>query len=387
MKITELDDEKRAAALLTGDLPPGVTMPDPKDQPISQVGSEEERRKMDEIRSRHGRPTSDQIEAQLQKQQPSVAMLSELASATSLSTPASASVENLDALAASGTWEDLELPSRCLPYSVKRVNGRPMDLTILSKVHEAQATGSLTVLLTALQPCVDLDIRALTVPDYYYFMYWLRLKSYPQTPIHINWHSRYGNDNSTMVTKTLLDILELEMTEETYQEWLDKGYVFPTMRDMEYMEATELEPSKEWEAKHAQYVNVVNNKPDADYMNRKIEAFHALGMSAVATITEFSSQMNHGVTETVKLTDEKFDPTTALDAMRLESKTMRKMIAAGLESEDPEQIKGMTPIAQYVEKLDEEIEGIEKALAEGLPFLPVEEVVTIGIPDVTLLFP
>lgn len=286
-------------------------------------------------------------------------------------------------------WTSLEFPSRMIAYDVDDIQVKPINVGILSRVHAAQQAKSFSLLIDAIQNCCNYDLRALTVPDFYYFMYWLRINSYPKSPLKVNWTSKYGNANSTITRMSHYDIKELEMTKEEYFGYLERGLCFPTIRETEYsMENEDTLPEDEkWLIGYAQYIYVEDNKPDHNYIKRKIEHFKTLGNDILTDIEEFSSKMEHGVIEQVRVSDEKFELESAIKHMREEIETTSRLIEQAAESGELENIRALGGLAQHIDKRIEEVEALEKALEEGIEVTPDEEVVDIGVADATLLFP
>jgi hypothetical protein len=80
-----------------------------------------------------------------------------------------------------------DLPSGFIPYSEKELWIRPFALTELSLIHQGRSTNSIHPILRAIDFVISMNVFDLTDGDLEFIMAWLRLKSYPDTPITVNW--------------------------------------------------------------------------------------------------------------------------------------------------------------------------------------------------------
>lgn len=312
-------------------------------------------------------------------------------------------------------WVQQEFPSKSIPYlhlgqSSEGIYVRELDMTTLSQVHAAQTSRSLSMLLDALQACIKLDIRKLTVPDFYFFVYWLRMTSYPKTPLHVTWTSKYGNENRTRCTKSDFEIIELGMTPEEYQGWMDMEITFPTMRDFELLQEDDFteDPATAWLAQYAQYAYIpaeqltvqdgevegetrpVNRE---EYMELKLQRLKSLGVQVIQSITDFSEAMDHGVLEQVRVRDDKFELDTAIDFVEKEISHLRDLVTAILskaeENEDlnPQVYASTITLGERVQMREGELKLLKDAKENGTPFEPEEEVVAVQISEAAFIFP
>ena len=264
---------------------------------------------------------------------------------------------------------------------------RPFNIKILASVSEAMISKSTDILLEALQPTLNYDIKSLTIADYYYLMYWLRLNSYPNSPLFVEWTSRYGNKQSTRVDMKSFEVTELKMTKQEYLQWISKGFCFPTMRDFVYQQNSELKESEKWMVSYAQYIVAADNKADDKYMKRKIQAFEDMGVDAITEVTKFSEHMTHGVVEQVTTRDEKFDIDAAISFISNEIEELTKLVNITLEKGDQEDILNITNLAKHVDSKRNELEDLQQHKEEDKTFIPIEEDVTLTIDDPSFLFP
>lgn len=278
-------------------------------------------------------------------------------------------------------WTRISVPSNCVPYDFKEIHVRPFDVTDLAGLAVSRKHGNYTMFLDVIDNAVNVDVRDLTGPDQRYLMYWWRITSYVDTPYDVTWISRYGNENKVSINKTNLKTVELKMTEEEYAPYKEMGIVFPTVRDSEALQE-EMSDEMRFLMERAQYMR---GDPDAEnYAQSKIDQLKAGGIAILEKIRDFSKQIEHGVIETIKVTDSQFEPNAAVEYLD------RAAVALMYTAENGEE-NGIEAsiILQQIERardLAAEAAEIKEKLAIGEPILPKEEVVTLNI-NVTAFFP
>jgi len=334
-------------------------------------------RRVDEVVNLSDRPILAGVVIEGQEQS-----LKQQLKASAYSTPDPLKVEK-----ATDGWMHQEFPSKLIPYTdVAEIMIRPLTLRTLSLVHASQSQKSFPMLLDALQGCIDCDIRLLTVPDFYFFLYWLRINSYPKSPLTLEWTSKYGNKNLAKVSMASFDITDLKMSKGEFEAWAGRGFCFPTIRDTEVLQDDELPETQKWLAQFAQYVRV-DGPVESDYMTKKIEALERMGVDALAVVKEFADKLEHGIVEQITVKDEKFEIGSAIKAMTAEIDNLTRLIEATVKSEDPQAINGITVIAQHIDSRHKEVEELKTAVEEERTVTPDEEVVALGVVDATILFP
>lgn len=372
MKPTKRDISNKDGGvdIPTPPLPKGIEIAPPEDQPVrGAIGTTEE-------------------QARRNQQNLKSALEAELKASSSHTSSSNERSKDIDVNALSNGWTPLQFPSKLIPYDVTEVEVRPMDIRVLSRVAAAQSQQSLTLLIDAIQSCCSFDLRSMTVPDYYYFMYWLRINSYPKTPLKVNWTSKYGNQNSTITRMSTYDIKELEITKARYQEFLDRGMCIPTMRSLEYSSNQEnIDEEREFLISYAQYVYVEGNELDSDYMDRKVAKLLEMGADFMTDVEEFTKEVEHGVLEQVRVVDEHFVLEKAITNMEEEVENVIKIIDNAIDTNDLNTITSMAAMSQHVDKRKIEIAELKEKLEKGEKVEPEEEVVDIGVADATLLFP
>jgi hypothetical protein len=295
-------------------------------------------------------------------------------------------------------WILRQFPSKCVPY-LNEVEGkglyvRNMDIKTLSKVHAAQDNKSLSSLLDALQDLIKFPIRDLTVPDFYSFLYWLRLTSYPKSPKTVQWTSQYGDKITTTVNLSHFEVTELNMTRQEYREWNAKGIAFPTMRDMESIKLDEEsnDESEKWLKQYAQYIYVETESKDSDeYTAMKRQKLEKLGVDVLSLVKDFAEQMEHGVIEQITVTNDKFNLDEAIQYVESEIKFNSQMVEASLTSSgepaSPDFFNRLTNLAAYIDNRIIQLKEMKTAKEENKRYEPEKEVISVSASDPYFLFP
>ncbi len=231
-------------------------------------------------------------------------------------------------------WVRIDPPSRMVPYEEEALFIKRFGITDIEAIHAAMDSNSVTLYLDALDAVLSMDVRDLTPSDLIYVQYMWRIKSYPSSPYRVDWTSRYGNDHTTRITDTTLDVKWLDMSKEDYAAWKAKGISFPTVRESEAIRdmVSDKDASKAFIANYAQYV-YLDEPPSVDSFQKKIKMLREGSADHLVDIQEFASKVEHGVIEAIEVTDEHFEPHAA--AKFLEEQASRIMgIAENLASDD-----------------------------------------------------
>lgn len=293
-------------------------------------------------------------------------------------------------------WVRQEFASLGIPYNgVTSFWLRPLDVDTLALVHAAQQAGKipgqeldgLTKLLDALNPCIkDFDIRDLTVPDFYAFLYWLRINSYPSSPFTVPWTSRYGNENTTRLSYSSFTFKELDMSLEEYREWKKKGISFPTVRDMEVLSDLDISQADRWKITYAQYV-YLDEPISASHMAKKVAKLKTMGADIIAQIDIFASKAEHGVVEQIKVKDANFNLDSAIAFVQTETIRLGQILDIAMESDDSETQARLVNMGAYLDERLKEYTRLKEAKDNNFVYLPEEEVVVLARASAALLFP
>lgn len=276
-------------------------------------------------------------------------------------------------------WVRQDFPSRHLAYDGQDIYVRPMEIIDLSRTSAASRSGNFTQYLDALAKCISIDIRALTPPDFNFFLYWLRMNTFPTAPMTIKWTSKYGNECEFRVQQTNLEIIELEMSRSEYSNWVARGIGLPTVRDMELITGDGIPEEDKWRSELAQYVVTPISDPK-EYLASKLQILENMGPQGYLDIQEFAKKIEHGVVERAKVRDTKFEPEKAIAYLRSTAddleESARKLVANGL---DRGQEVPLLALAQHAEKMREEANTIEQTINNGTTFIPEQEVIALSI--------
>lgn len=205
------------------------------------------------------------------------------------------------------------LPSNEVFYQHPALELRPFEVPEYAKLYRARSENDEGILVDTVDAVCSIDVRNLTVKDFRYLLYKLRTNSSLKAPYKLSYTSAYGNRCEYTLNNTNLDVKVLESTAEEYAGWQAQGLTMPTLRDIEEYNAMSKRLGKEGEflwsrAKYVKGRNVVdkiNNlqKMPPDFLFTEIEQFAA----------KFEA---YGVTESVQLLDNKFEPKAALQKLR-----------------------------------------------------------------------
>lgn len=263
----------------------------------------------------------------------------------------------------------VSLPSKFIFYPFDDLQMRPFEVRDLSKLSRAQAEDNLTILIDVMDGVIDQDIRMLSVADFYYLMYMIRIWSYPRSPFTLKWRSKYGNNNEHTINQTNLKIKFPKIDADQYQAWVDRGYTIPTVRDMEIFQTETLDPEFKWQYERAQYLVGATIKEKVERLNQPD------GIALLEDIRDFSQLLDHGVDETLELADRAYNPHQQLADM---AQRMEQLTALGLKK-NPETQSMFNHIKQ-------EHDILEKKLRSRMPVVADTEVIRISI-DVMTFFP
>ena len=110
-----------------------------------------------------------------------------------------------------------ELPSDFLPYPDRQfIMVRPFSVKELKLIARSIETGNVDYITQAIDNCIDMDVYALTIPDYFYLYYWFRIESYPNTPHYMEWkcdevkdNQVCGMENTSQLSRTDIKLVHL----------------------------------------------------------------------------------------------------------------------------------------------------------------------------------
>lgn len=258
------------------------------------------------------------------------------------------------------------LPSKFIPYEFKELWVRPFNVDDIGAIAETQSASGLdfTKLVDTLNNAISCDVRDLTLPDFFYLLYWERLNSYLSSPFEIHWTSRYGNANITTVTQDCLITDYLEMSESEYAEYYESGLRLPTVRDSEVLANNDMSSKDKWFFQRAQFL-VWGDTP-----TEKIQAFKELGANnadIISIIDAYDKSTHHGVREVITCHDMRYEPKAALAFLENEVKTLKESLESAKDKDFI--VLALRTANEYID----EINDIREKLSKGENPLPKEE--------------
>ena len=291
-------------------------------------------------------------------------------------------------------WIRQDLPSLLIPYTFKEVFVKPLEYASLSKIYAASKAESLSLMLDAVDPYINVDVRELTPPDFEFYLFWLRENSYKKYPHKFEFTTRYGNTINVEIKLSQLEIIELNMSQSEFNGWKQKGLQFPTMRDAELIaNSDELPDDKKWMLEQAQFVPIPKDLVDDDsltYVEKKFEALNRGGIELFENVTEFKTLIDHGLVERVTITDNQFSPEKAIEYFKKEAdslvETMELMNKAKASPDNVEENLAVIRLTSLISALYKEAEIIQNKLDAGEDVKPTPEVVEVSI-TATSFFP
>jgi hypothetical protein len=269
-------------------------------------------------------------------------------------------------------WQRVDLPSLNIPYKhlgVTEVFLKPFDMLTLESIYVAVEGSNTVGYIDALNNCISMDIRELTIPDFMFVQYWIRLASYPISPLPYTWTSRYGNENTTKIKQSDLNIKWLSMPHEKYQEWLDRDISFPTVGSSEVTAEEELPANMRFRQQYAQYVHLKEHELPEDsttLLQAKMNKLINKPASFIEEIKTFVQEIEHGVEESIEVQDTKFEAKTAIAFLTKEAKDLQILAGRLVEDSDSDSsnLASALSINEQAEKMLKDAEEIRNSYNE-----------------------
>jgi hypothetical protein len=204
---------------------------------------------------------------------------------------------------------------------------RPFAIAEIKLLSKSLVLKDIKHLVKAVDSVIDMDVDQLTIGDFYYILMWLRLHSYPKSPIMVQWHCDediwrskefkpdtterdylyYGQkpdleqiddyevvkcntENNEAIHQTNVEILSLP--EDLV---LPEGFDFPRVRELPMVQEELKNPEMEFVAPAAQWI-----RGDWHQKMAKLEADTSLDLFDTATALQ--ETLIHGVSENATLT-------------------------------------------------------------------------------------
>lgn len=271
-------------------------------------------------------------------------------------------------------WTRTGLPSKCIFYDFNDVKVKPFGLPELVAINAAVQNRSVSMFYDAMNPCLNVDIRDLTASDLKFLMYWWRLNSFSRSPFTVKWNSRYGNECQKRVPPVNdLKIIELKITKDEYLKFKEKGIYMPTLRELEMVEDPNRDTTNDFLLQRAQYI--LSDTTGENYWTDRIDKLNAGGIPLLEDIRDFAELIEHGVEETITVTDENFKPEEAAKFLLDAANVLEKMV----EQADNQSAAELGSLTNRVVYFRQEAEEIEQALKAGEEVKPKEENIVLTI--------
>ena len=201
-------------------------------------------------------------------------------------------------------YQSISLPSGFIFYDFDTLKIRKFEIRDLAKMYKVMKNQSYSLFKEVIQGCIDRDINLLTTGDFKYICYWLRLNSYPKSPMTVEWISKYGNKNVTPVRKADLQVYAPDITEEQLRAWREEGFEIPTLQFSNAFDE-ELDENDDFLYSNAQFFAgktwEEKIKTMEDYLAKN-------GLECLKKTKEFDDLIDHGVKEELTVVDSLFDP-------------------------------------------------------------------------------
>ena len=191
----------------------------------------------------------------------------------------------------------LDLPSRYMNYDFKEMHARTLKPREISTLFYSAQNEDMTVLIDVLRHTVDDNFDKLSVPDFYYVMYWQRLNSYKNNSIEFPWKSKYGSDEKYVLTWDNIKIDYLKVAPEVLQTYTDIGIREPTVADLMSIERNRntIPDNDKWLYSRAQYIT------EGTTIDEKLNFLDDMGVEFLEKIREFTDLLDYGVKQETKV--------------------------------------------------------------------------------------
>ena len=213
------------------------------------------------------------------------------------------------------------LPSQSIFYNVSDIDIAPFSMPLVAQVTDGMLTKNITLIYDAVDAVLNgIDVRDMWEGDFQYVIIWLRLNSFPRTPMPINWTSIYGNKNKVTVNSTILRSRPLELTREGYEKYVEMGLTVPTIRDAEELSTLTISDSDKWIYDKAQYVA-------GNSFKEKIQNLLNMDPDMLVHLKDFRNLIskNH-VAETIVATDEHFSYDAAMKSLASDKASIENIL-------------------------------------------------------------
>lgn len=282
------------------------------------------------------------------------------------------------------------LPSRGLFYKVKKdLSYRTLKIKDLNKIQYFLKTDNVSYLIDAVQNCIleDIDVRDLTVDDFFFICYQIAFNSHIKPEYEISWTSLYGNENKHKIGPR--DLASASLDYKTLREQVpnfDELRFFPcSVRSYETFynrrfKLSEADDVERWDEETTQlYKNAAwyLNEETAEAQLKRAEDMdiNSEEYTALKKFVDYSKHDSMNIELT--LTDLHFEASKALEVLKQRLASLQLLSAADYE----QLILSDVEVARQfnLADIEFEIQRIEAALnlsqevrakTEKIPFRP-----------------
>lgn len=251
----------------------------------------------------------------------------------------------------------VSLPSGFIFYDFDSIRIRKFEIRDLAKMHRVMQNQSYKMFKEVIQGCVDININKLTSGDFKYICYWLRLNSYPKSPMTVEWRSRYGNDNVAQVRKSELQVYGPEITKEQLEQWRSEGFEMPTLEFSNIFDQ-KLDDDDDFLYSNAQFFKGSTWEEKIATMEEYLEKN---GLEALTKVKEFDDLVDHGVKEELTVYDSLFDPIAYQKTLKNRIEKMKKALAMVLDTTSTE----AATLSTMLDVSEKELEELTKKIEAG----------------------
>lgn len=222
-----------------------------------------------------------------------------------------------------------DLPTGFFVYpELRPIYIRPFQIRELNLIHRGRATQTLEHIVRAIDLVTNCDVLKLTDGDFEFIMAWLRVQSFPDVPLLVQWKctashlvskidksyytgpkmsalqtalrgyvSEVCNHNNTEIVhqhQTIITSLEDDFEHKGFETNLEVD--FPRVSTLlEYYALIETHPEMRDVAKYARWLKAGTT------LKQKIEAFNAMDADDYPELVRVAKKYFHGVKEIVRL--------------------------------------------------------------------------------------
>jgi hypothetical protein len=191
------------------------------------------------------------------------------------------------------------LPSRGVFYPQRQqsVQLSPLSVRQVRNVHAAsQSTGAArerTFAGVIQQSLHDFNVFDLTIDDYKFIMYWVRMNSYPSNPMTLTWTYHDGEKTREVTSRVNMSNLDVNSLEPNAEP--DRLFAYPTVRDsIDYLAIDDA--SDKYIAYHSQIMA-------GEDLAAKVARVQELDADVLVRAKEHLVEFSHGVSEYAKVID------------------------------------------------------------------------------------